>query len=155
MPLSRSELKAALELMAMEFDPALPEHALLELTLISDARMAELNESYLHCAGPTNILAFPAQEAGRCSRRPLASSHNCRLQASLGWIALSPFTLRREAFLYKQNLPAYTLRLLAHGFAHLLGYEHGELMDTASDKAALAAQRSLKGHSLAGIQLDF
>jgi probable rRNA maturation factor len=126
--------------MAMEFDPALPEHTLLELALISDARMAELNESYLHCAGPTNILAFPAQAslrqaAGRCNRRP---------QASLGWIALSPFTLRREAFLYKQDLPAYTLRLLAHGFAHLLGYAHGELMDAASGKAALAAARAFQ-----------
>jgi probable rRNA maturation factor len=132
LPFSRSELLAALQAMGPEFDPAPPENAQLELTLITDAQMAKLNERYLQCAGPTNILAFPAREAR--FRGP---------RAALGWIALSPFTLRREAFLYKQNLPAYTLRLLAHGFAHLMGCEHGELMDAVSAKAALAARRSL------------
>jgi probable rRNA maturation factor len=125
--------------MGRELDSSLPENTPLELALVSDAEMARLNELYLRCPGPTNILAFPS---GEFSLRKAP-----RLK-SLGWLALSPFTVRREAMLYAQNLQAYTLRLLAHGFAHLLGYEHGELMRVAGDKAARAAQSQLESFNI-------
>jgi probable rRNA maturation factor len=130
LPLSRTELEKAMEVIGRELNSSLPGNTLLELALIGDAEMAHLNESYLHCPGPTNILAFPSGEFFlQKASRP----------TSLGWLALSPVTVCREAMLYGQSLPAYTLRLLAHGFAHLLGYEHGGLMHGACDKAARAA----------------
>jgi probable rRNA maturation factor len=134
LPLSHSELTLSLEVMGEVMDSSLPGNSLLELTLLSEREIAELNEHYLHCTGPTNILAFPA---GENFLQPAPE------QTSLGWLALSPFTLRREALLYKQNTELYTLRMLAHGLAHLLGYEHGERMDAAGHKAALAAQLAL------------
>jgi probable rRNA maturation factor len=141
------EFKLALQVMGKDMEAALPENILLELALLSDAEMAELNESYLDCAGPTNVLAFPAPDASWRNtpdkkNLPHQSLHKS-LGQTLGWMALAPVTLRREALLYKQNLSTYTLRLLAHGFAHLMGYEHGELMDEVSAKAARAAQLEL------------
>lgn len=134
LPLSNTELTLALKIMGDILGSSLPGNALLELTLLSESEIAGLNEHYLHCTGPTNILAFPAGKN---------FSRTAPAQTSLGWLALSPFTLRREALLYRQNLALYTLRMLAHGFAHLLGYDHGELMDAAGHKAAQAAQFAL------------
>ncbi|MDR2892201.1 MAG: rRNA maturation RNase YbeY [Deltaproteobacteria bacterium] len=151
LPFSATELADILQLMCAEFMPAdtvnsprsdvlkstrpdspcgdqvdlALEFALgtaLELALVDDAQMSELNQNFLGCAGPTNVLAFPA-------------SPGC---GALGWLALSPQTVRREARLFRQALPAYTLRLLAHGLGHLFGYDHGAVMDTACSDAVRA-----------------
>lgn len=100
----------------------------LEVAIMDDAEIALLNEQYLGAPGPTNILAFPSGGG-----------------EALGWLALSADTMRREARLYGQPLAPYTLRLLAHGFAHLLGHEHGAVMDEATDLAVTDAVTALSG----------
>lgn len=141
LPLGGPELEKALQAMWREFRRVggLPgrrpaEGCLLELALLDETEMARLNKSSLGCAGPTNVLAFPAGD-------PPDPESGLPV---LGWLALAPGVLRREALLYKQNLTAHTLRLLAHGLAHLLGYEHGESMDAAAARAASAAVQALK-----------
>ena len=52
----------------------------------------------------------------------------------LGSLAMGVETVQREAFLYGQELNAYTVFLLAHGFAHLLGYDHGPAMDALVER---------------------
>ena len=52
----------------------------------------------------------------------------------LGSLAMAVETFQREAFLYGQELNAYTVFLLAHGFAHLLGYDHGPAMDALMER---------------------
>ncbi|MDL2307385.1 rRNA maturation RNAse YbeY [Desulfovibrio sp. OttesenSCG-928-C06] len=99
------------------------------------------NNSAAGCSGPAGSSNTPRQ-GGSLSifgALPLMPEDT----AYLGWLALAPDTMRREAVLYGQELGAHTLRLLAHGFAHLLGYEHGEAMDNASNSAAEAALRHL------------
>ena len=86
---------------------------LVELALMHDTEIAALNASYLCCAGPTNILSFPASPE----------------DAGLGGLALGLETWRREARLYGQEAEEHARRLLAHGLAHLLGYDHGWAMD--------------------------
>ena len=86
---------------------------LVELALMHDTEIAALNASYLCCAGPTNILSFPASPE----------------DAGLGVLALGLETWRREARLYGQEAEEHARRLLAHGLAHLLGYDHGWAMD--------------------------
>jgi len=73
--------------------------------------------------GPTNVLSFhddpgPGQSG-------LVS----------GQIALSIETLRRETFLYGQELMPHCMRLLCHAMLHLANYEHGEDMDALTDRA--------------------
>ncbi len=122
LPFSLSELELALRVMLEYFPSIQKQDNSLELALMDDAAIAALNVEYLSCSGPTNILSFPSGLTG-----------------SLGWLALSVETIRREAMLYKQNLAFYTLKMLGHGLAHLFGHEHGEEMDAQSEKAAAAA----------------
>jgi probable rRNA maturation factor len=131
LPFSARELAAALRAMWLTFGQAVTagfsSDALLEFALVDESEMASLNEENLGCAGPTNILAFPAPSTGN-SGLPLA-----------GLLAMSPRTMRREAWLYGQEAAPYALRLMAHGLAHLLGYEHGEAMDAAAERAVQSA----------------
>ncbi len=90
----------------------------IELVLVSEADQATLNENFLGCFGPTNILSFPENSQEPEPARPF-----------LGTLFLSPETLRREAFLYGQDEEEHCLRLLAHGLGHLLGHDHGPEMD--------------------------
>jgi probable rRNA maturation factor len=92
-----------------------PQTADVELVFVRDAEIANLNRQYLDRRGPTNCLAFPdARRSG----------------AFLGGsLLVSLDTLHRECLLYGQPLAAHLRRLLAHGLAHLAGFDHGEAMD--------------------------
>lgn len=136
LPLSRFALQQALEAMLEALGL---EGCEVELALLDEAAMAALNFRHLGCVGPTNVLSFPADPedvahaAGGCV---------------LGQLALAPHTVRREAFLYGQDLSEHTMRLLAHGLAHLAGFDHGEEMDAlaeAAQQAGLATAASFSG----------
>ncbi|MEA4856736.1 MAG: rRNA maturation RNase YbeY [Solidesulfovibrio sp.] len=123
LPASRPELAAlcrrllrALDLEGRDFD----------LRVVGDAEMARLNRDYLGLPGPTNVLSFPAGDPDRPD--------------SLGEMALSLDTVAREAFLYGQDPAEHLARLLAHGFLHLAGLDHGPVMEALTD-AAVAALR--------------
>lgn len=122
-PFSRREWSVWLEAMlraAVGPDDA-PE---LELVLVRDGDIAALNAAHLDCTGPTNILSFPDGRLSPGGR-------------GLGSLALSVDTLRRECVLYGQEPAEHARRLLAHGLAHLLGHDHGPVMDAVC--AALEA----------------
>jgi probable rRNA maturation factor len=75
----------------------------------ADGRMRTLNRRYRGKDAPTDVLAFPAGEAGR---------------GSLGDIVISVPYAGREAR-RRSEPPARELdRLLVHGFLHLMGYDH-------------------------------
>ena len=91
----------------------------VEVRLVGDREMAELNLKFLGCHGPTNVLSFPAGEDAK----------------ELGQIVLSVDTLAREVFLYGQDPQEHMVRLLAHAFLHLAGFDHGEMMDGLTEMA--------------------
>lgn len=123
-PFSRRELEAVLA--AMRRACGL-DGVSLELTLADDNAVSRVNEDFLGCAGPTNILSFPpAACPGADGGRGGAS------------LVLSLDTLERECLLYGQDAAEHALRLLAHGMAHVSGLDHGPAMDAAQD-AAFAA----------------
>ena len=126
MPLPPCELEAVFAAM-LEAAEVRGAHA--DMALLDDAAMERLHAASLGCAGPTNILAFPAQnpEAARSPGRPL------------GYLALSLDTLERECFLYGQEPLDHCIRLLAHGLAHLLGHDHGPAMNALADRMESAA----------------
>lgn len=90
----------------------------VDLRIVDDREMAELNGQFMGCLGPTNVLSFPSAE-----------------KPWLGDLVLSAETLAREAFLYNQDIHAYTVRLLAHGLLHLMGHDHGPEMDGLTELA--------------------
>lgn len=126
LPFSRKELQAMLEAMARE--AALPE-ARVELLILADRDMEALHRQSFDRPGPTNILSFPLAGAPGKGPGQALSAAPGQPPALLGSLALSVDTLARESRLYGQPPPAYCLRLLAHGFAHLLGFEHGTAME--------------------------
>jgi metalloprotein, YbeY/UPF0054 family len=109
MPLDRHELTACI---AEMLERAGAAGASVELECMHDARMGALNAEHMGGVGPTNILSFPSGDGG-----------------FLGSLALSVDCLRREAMVYGQEPAGYCKQLLAHGLAHLMGYDHGPDMD--------------------------
>jgi probable rRNA maturation factor len=118
LPLGRGELAEltgaicdALGLSGCDFD----------LRVVGDAEMAALNRSFLGLPGPTNVLSFPAADPARPDY--------------LGEMAVGADTVVREAFLYGQDPTAHLVWLLAHGFLHLAGWDHGPAMEAATEAA--------------------
>lgn len=110
LPFSRGELADLLKAMAKAAHLA---GAHVELLVVGDGKMSRLHHSSLGRRGPTNILSFPLGPLGQ----------------ELGSLVLSADTLQRECLLYEQAPEDHCIRLLAHGFAHLLGHEHGQDME--------------------------
>lgn len=141
LPFSRTEMVFLLE--AMLAEAGLPHDIALELVLLPDAAMEELNNTHMGCHGPTNVLSFPASTPlsaadGKLGSLPVAGS------LDLGSLALSPDTFLRECLLYGQETEEHCLRLLAHGMAHLLGYDHGPEMDSVAGAMFAAATERKK-----------
>lgn len=82
----------------------------VEVALVDDARIAYLNEHFLGCKGPTNIITFPGD-----GEMP-------------GMLFVSMDCLARECLFYRQGRLAHFIRLLAHGIGHLAGLDHGREM---------------------------
>lgn len=104
------------------------KHGEVSVALGDDAFLAALNLQHRGKAGATNVLSFPAAQAG-----PL-----------LGDIALAYETLAREAQAQEKGFPAHAAHLLVHGFLHLLGYDH-------DDEAAAAVMEGRESAILAGL----
>jgi probable rRNA maturation factor len=127
-PLSRSELR---ELAATLLDALGLDGRTFELKLVDDREIARLNSEFLGCTGPTNILSFPAHDAGEAGGEIGEPGD----QAFLGELALSVDALARETDLYGQLPLEHLARLLAHGLLHLAGFDHGEVMFDMTDAA--------------------
>ncbi|MDD2219096.1 MAG: rRNA maturation RNase YbeY [Desulfoplanes sp.] len=111
LPLNRTELLPLL-IYILEFLGLQDKD--LYLQCVDDKKIAAINEKFLGCTGPTNILSFPAS--------PEESA------TVLGELILSIDTLTREIYLYGQDPMEHLVRLLTHGTLHLAGYDHGETM---------------------------
>jgi probable rRNA maturation factor len=122
----------------------------ITIALVTDKSIAQLNETYRHKKGPTDVLSFPSDAAPRRSgarrgslvgsseRTPrarrqgvaLAVPNKTRKVAAaseehfLGDIAISPATARRNAKKFGRTLPGELQILILHGVLHLLGYDH-------------------------------
>ena len=98
----------------------------LSILLVDDKRMSELNSSWRHKEGPTNVLAFSLLEG-----EDFQMARNL-----LGDIVISIDTAAREAAAEKRSLHHHLDILLVHGYLHLIGYDH--------EKSAADAERMAK-----------
>ncbi|MEA5389717.1 rRNA maturation RNase YbeY [Cyanobium gracile UHCC 0139] len=107
----------------------------LGLELTDDATIAELNEAWRQHSGPTDVLAFAAQEEA-----PPAPAGAEPDWLELGDIVISLDTAQRQAEAAGHDLREELLFLASHGLLHLLGWDHP---DDDSLEAMLARQTAL------------
>ena len=86
----------------------------LSLTLINDRAMAQLNRETFGRRGPTNVIAFPLDDAPSPGGPP----------ALLGEVVISLQTTRRQAQEFGWPWQELLDFFLIHGILHLLGYDH-------------------------------
>ena len=124
----------------------------LGLSLVSDAEIAELNQDWRQKQGPTDVLAFAAQETmddddgtafAPMPLPPEFSDDDSDLgpeALELGDIVISIETAARQAPDHGHSLARELQFLASHGLLHLLGWDHP---DDASLQAMLARQDQL------------
>ncbi|KEF42547.1 MAG: rRNA maturation factor [Cyanobium sp. CACIAM 14] len=110
----------------------------LGLELCDDAAIAELNRSWRQMTGPTDVLAFAAQEGA--PPLPPAATDDDEAWLELGDIVISLDTARRQADAAGHTLEQELLFLASHGLLHLLGWDHP---DEASLAVMLGRQATL------------
>ncbi|WJW74890.1 rRNA maturation RNase YbeY [Thiohalobacter sp. IOR34] len=80
--------------------------------IVDAAESAELNRTYRHREGPTNVLSFPF-EAPPGVELPL-----------LGDLVICAPVVARQAAGQGKTLEAHWAHMLVHGMLHLQGYDH-------------------------------
>ncbi|MFZ9946166.1 MAG: rRNA maturation RNase YbeY [Vulcanococcus sp.] len=114
----------------------------LGLSLVGDAEIAELNSDWRGKSGPTDVLAFAAQDDGLDDAPPIPMPDIDEEALELGDIVISLETAARQAPEHGHALAEELLFLATHGLLHLLGWDHP---DDASLAAMLAKQQQLLG----------
>jgi probable rRNA maturation factor len=107
--LAREAIAAAAE----EAGVRLSGGAEMTVHLVDDARIHELNKQWRAKDAPTNVLSFPAAAPGGVSEARL-----------LGDVFVALETVRREAEAEGKSLADHFRHLVAHGFLHLIGFDH-------------------------------
>lgn len=115
----------------------------LSLRLTDDAEIAHFNARYRNQDRPTDVLAFAALEAD-----PLPAAVLACEPLYLGDILISVETADRQAQQQNHSLRTELVWLAAHGFLHLLGWDHP---DEGRLQEMLSAQSELL--SLVGLQV--
>jgi probable rRNA maturation factor len=86
----------------------------LAIVLADDSTLRALNRDWRGIDAPTNVLSFPAKNAGA---------------GYLGDVILAHETIAREARSEGKPLTHHVAHLAVHGFLHLLGYDHERQAD--------------------------
>jgi probable rRNA maturation factor len=94
----------------------------LSILLVEAEYMAELNHRWMDGDGPTDVLAFPLDEAS-FDHGP---GENGGEPTLLGDIVLCPEVAGRQAASAGHSTSDEVALLTVHGTLHLLGYDHAE-----------------------------
>lgn len=90
----------------------------IAILLTDDSAIRKINRQWRDQDKPTNVLSFPANEAGQEA-------------AHLGDIVIAYETLAREAAAENKPFAHHLAHLTIHGYLHLLGYDHMSDADAA------------------------
>lgn len=103
---------------------AAPGDAEVSVALADDALLRSLNQDYRGMDEATNVLSFPADDAGTPGRPRL-----------LGDVVLALGTVQREAAERSMALADHVSHLMVHGMLHLLGRDHETDVQAAAMEA--------------------
>jgi len=104
-PVDRDKLEKVVEGAAEQLGAMVDN---LSVALVDDARISQLNRQLLGRCGPTDVIAFEAEQD---------------TEGSSGEIIISVQTAQRQAQQYGHSLTAELCLLAIHGLLHVLGYE--------------------------------
>ncbi len=104
---------------------AIPDKSEVSLLFCDDAAIRMLNKTWRAKDAPTNVLSFPVPTRKGKTPSPM-----------LGDIVIAYETTAAEAARDAKTLRDHTAHLIAHGFLHLVGFDHeseaeAELMENA------------------------
>lgn len=92
----------------------------LAITFVTAAEMRELNSKYRGKETPTDVLSFP-----NTMQNPIIpGSRRAKPSLTLGSIIICPEVAQSQAQEYNHSLERELAFLAAHGFLHLIGYDH-------------------------------
>lgn len=121
----------------------------LAVLFVSEREMAELNDSYMGKAGPTDVLAFPidaaeaemVQHGQPPSRGPdRAPPDPADMPLLLGDVVICPGVAARQSPEHAGTVDDELALLVVHGVLHVLGHDHA---DDAERQAMQAREREL------------
>jgi probable rRNA maturation factor len=99
----------------------------LSVLLVGSGEMADLHQRWMDLPGPTDVMAFPMDEADEggllAGGRPDSPSGG---PALLGDIVLCPEVAQEQAAVAGHSVLDELQLLTVHGVLHLLGYDHAE-----------------------------
>lgn len=103
----------------------------VSLLFVDESAIAALNEQFLGCAGPTDVLAFPIEdEPAPGGRSPdfggtgPGSEVGDEPLTLLGDVVICPAVAARNAAEHGVTYEDETALLVVHGLLHLLGLDH-------------------------------
>jgi len=102
----------------------------LTLAFVGTRTITKLNRKFLKREGPTDVISFPAAEAGGGKRH-------------LGDIVVSVPQAFKQSFAREHGLETELLDLVVHGFLHLLGFEHGKGIEEEEVKLRRALEEGM------------
>lgn len=102
----------------------------LTLAFVGTRTITRLNWKFLKREGPTDVISFPAAEAGGGKRH-------------LGDIVVSVPQAFKQSFAREHGLETELLDLVVHGFLHLLGFEHGKGIEEEEVKLRRALEEGM------------
>lgn len=88
------------------------DNAQLTVRMVGYRESQQLNETYRHCSGPTNVLSFPFEQPDMV-QPPL-----------LGDLVICAPLVAKEAYDQGKELSAHWAHMVIHGVLHLIGYDH-------------------------------
>jgi len=104
--LLKQVISSALRLHRGQFNPVNCE---INLTFVTETEITELNKQYRNKGAPTDVLSFPSMNTA---------------SANLGDIVICLQVAEEQAQEYGHSLERELAFLTAHGFLHLIGYDH-------------------------------
>ena len=129
LPLVQAELDQLKEQAAAILQATDAKDAELSLRLADDAEIAELNQQFRGCSGPTDVLAFSLLEGEHVAFRGTL----------LGDVVIGFEVAQRQAQVAGHSLQVEISKLLIHGVLHLLGHDHQE--DDEAERMRLEENR--------------
>ncbi len=93
----------------------------INVCLSNDENVHELNMQFRGIDRPTNVLSFANMDFA-----DFEAQQELYQEVELGDIIIAYETMQRESELEGISLQAHFCHLLAHGFLHLLGFDHME-----------------------------
>lgn len=110
-------------------------HTELSILFVNDKLIMEMNRNYRGKNKITDVLSFPQMSFNNSENETVMMA--LKQPPLLGDIVINTYQAARQAERYGVNLQSEIIRLLTHGFLHLLGYDHEKDKEEAKRMKAL------------------